>query len=394
MSLRNDLTVIVPIRGRRFYLPRIMNYYRDSPCDVIFLDSTEGDSYKDTDPTPNKYIHVPGKSYTHKLHDCLSSIKTKYSVVICDDDFLCFEEIDKCIEIVEKVGDETISFRGQSVALHEEYLSIESLDYFIRLELIPRVGREERIKRGFRYFNCSAVHNVMLTDIQIKIHKFFIDNPQYDAINYFGKLFAILAEYYGNNVTLPVLHMVKSSEAYNLPLKRREDVENTWKKHLSFSEDFLEGDLTTLAKFLDTTEDNIKSLHEDLISQQYVADSVVKVLSRNVLPKELHVSIYAPFTYLNHGQWGYRCIAGRINGRDLLIRLGFGGSLDGRTNTTKSFVNSKQKKPITEKHFSILYPSLHDKNILQLKKVIDYVDKFKREEDGTSVNVLYKPEKK
>jgi len=265
--------------------------------------------------------------------------------------------------------------------LHEEYLSVESLDHFIKLELIPRVGREERVKRGWRYFNGSVVHNVMLTDVQIKIHKFFIDNPQYDAINYFDKLFAILAEYYGNNVTVPVLHMVKSSEASNLPLKRKTDVKDTWKKHLSFSVDFLKGDLITLAKFLDTTEDDIKSLHEDLISQKYVADSIVEVLSQNVLPEELHVSMYAPYTYLNHPQWGYRCIAGKINGRDLLIRLGLGGCLDGRENTTKDFVYSKQKKAITTEKFSIMYPSLHQKNILQLKKVIDYVDKFKKKEN-------------
>jgi glycosyltransferase domain-containing protein len=391
MSLRDQLTVIVPIRDRRSYLPRVMNYYRDSPCDVIFLDSTEDEAYKDTDPTPNKYIHVPGKNYCEKLHDCLSSIKTKYSVVICDDDFLMFDSLEQCISKINEINDDIISFRGQSVALHEQFLSIETLDYFIELDLQPRVEHKERIERAWRFFNGSIVHNVMLTKVQVAIHKFVLDNPQYNAINYFDKMFAILAAHYGNNITLPTFYMLKSSEGFNSSIKKREKVKDTWKKDLSFSKDFLKSDLKTLCDFLNITKEELEKLHENLILQTFRTDACYKVLELNVLPEELHVSIYAPFTYFNHCQFGYRCIAGRLSNRDLLIRIGLGGSLDGRNDFVHRFVFSKNRPSMSKELFSAMYPTLHSQNLEQIKKVLSYVDKFKRT-DETSVPVMMQKE--
>ena len=92
------------------------------------------------------------------------------------------------LDIINEINDDIISFRGQSVALHEQFLSIETLDYFIELDLQPRVEHKERIERAWRFFNGSIVHNVMLTKVQIAIHKFVLDNPQYNAINYFDKM--------------------------------------------------------------------------------------------------------------------------------------------------------------------------------------------------------------
>ncbi len=43
--VRDNLTVIVTIRNRRNTLPRVMNYYKNFPARVIFLDSTQGPAY-------------------------------------------------------------------------------------------------------------------------------------------------------------------------------------------------------------------------------------------------------------------------------------------------------------------------------------------------------------
>lgn len=376
MSLKDKLTLIVPIRDRRFCLPRVMNFYRDSPCDVIFLDSTDEDAYTDIDPKPNTYKHVPGKNYCQKIHDCLSHVKTKYSVVVCDDDFLIFDELEKSINIIEDVDDNVVSFRGQSVALHEDFLSIETLDFFIPLSLTPRVERKERIKRAWRLFNGSIVHNVMLTSVQLKIHKFCIDHPEFNAINYFDKIFAILAANYGNNVSLPIFYIMKSSEIRNIPTKRKNEIKDVWQRNLSFEKDFLKTNLKHLLNELDMTKLGIEALHKDLISQDYLIQSCWDVFKKNVLHKDTLVSIYAPFHYLGHGQFGYRVLIGRVDKKDLLLRVGLGGDLDGRGKFTQYFAHSKSRTDLTEQEFKIMYPVLQRESLESIQLILKYVKDF------------------
>ena len=125
-----NLTVIVTVRNRRNTLPRVMNYYSDFPAKVIFLDSTQGFSYNDHAVAPNEYRHVPGKKYTQKIRECLETIDTEYCVVVCDDDFLVRGSLDKCITFLDD-NDVYVGCRGQEVALLDDFLSLETIDYLV-----------------------------------------------------------------------------------------------------------------------------------------------------------------------------------------------------------------------------------------------------------------------
>ncbi len=47
-----------------------------------------------------------------KINDCLQEVDTKYSVVVCDDDFLVGGGLQYCIEFLEK-HDNYVACRGQ-----------------------------------------------------------------------------------------------------------------------------------------------------------------------------------------------------------------------------------------------------------------------------------------
>lgn len=350
--IRDKLTVLVTIRNRRNTLPRVMNYYKDFPANVIFLDSTRGEKYDNCDlALPNKYEYVPGKNYVQKILDCLNSIDTKYSVVVCDDDFLSKEGVLDCVTFLEE-NDDYSACRGQEVALFDNLLSFETLDYLVdALDNFKSDSAKERVYNAWSYFNGANVHNIMRTEVQIKIQEFHLENPEFNAISVYDKTLSYITAVYGNIAVIPTYYIMRSNEtgARSLKLEANADKDiSDWKPEIKFEEHFLEADTTPLEDLVNSDREFIEKVFTNLCTERLKKKKFFELLDNNDL--FVNTSIV-------------------IEGYPLLFRFGPGGNLMGSDGYAERFKERHEKS-------NTLYPILEDKNIQDVKHAIENVKRF------------------
>tara|TARA_R110000824_G_scaffold120991_4_gene276821 strand:- start:5895 stop:6965 length:1071 start_codon:yes stop_codon:yes gene_type:complete len=348
-----NITVIVTVRNRRNTLPRVMNYYSDFPAKVIFLDSTQGFPYNDHAAAPNEYRHVPGKKYTQKIRECLETIDTEYCVVVCDDDFLVRGSLDKCITFLDD-NDDYVGCRGQEVALLDDFLSLETIDYLVdqKKPFSSKIAKD-RVSRMWSVFNGANVHNIIRTDVYKKILDFHKEHTQFDAINIYDKTFSFVLAALGNVAVLPLFYIVRSNETRATSLKLSEDVEEEigdWKPEIKFKEHFLLCDTEPLEELSKCDRGFIEELYTNLCTNKTKDRHLLDVLENN--------NLGLPFDYVPI-----------IDGYPLTFRFGPGGDLFGQEGWRKFF--TKTKEDITD-----LYPVYKQDNIIELYKVVSTVKEF------------------
>jgi glycosyltransferase domain-containing protein len=103
MSPRNKITVIIISYNRPKYLKRSVDYYIINGFNVIVLDGSKKSLNLDFHHKINKlqYIHLT-KSYHERFIYAAKLLKTKYSILVNDDEFFFPEFIDKSINFLDK----------------------------------------------------------------------------------------------------------------------------------------------------------------------------------------------------------------------------------------------------------------------------------------------------
>lgn len=110
----SDLTIIIPTYKRTQYLYRILSYYssfKKFDFTILVLDSSPKNFHKDAsfDKFYNKkiifYNFDPKITFWSKISKSAKFIKTKYCVLIPDDDFLIPKSLNKCVDFLEKNKD-------------------------------------------------------------------------------------------------------------------------------------------------------------------------------------------------------------------------------------------------------------------------------------------------
>ena len=85
---RQFVTLVVPTHNRHAFLPRIADYHRAGPLDVLVVDSTD-QPYAGPVPLDGiGYRHVPGQSFSAKIREVLASLDVPFVVLGGDDDFV------------------------------------------------------------------------------------------------------------------------------------------------------------------------------------------------------------------------------------------------------------------------------------------------------------------
>lgn len=114
------ITIIIPTRNRCLYLKRILNYYNNfnSAFKIIVSDSSSKENKMANREIIRsfpelKIFHVDKYEENidpwHKFSDVINYVKTKYSVVCADDDFITPNGIIKSADFLEKNPDFTIA---------------------------------------------------------------------------------------------------------------------------------------------------------------------------------------------------------------------------------------------------------------------------------------------
>jgi len=93
-----DCTVIMITYERPEHAKRAMSYWSGSGMSVIIADGSK-ESQVDIPPLVN-YMHLPGTSVIERLCILIDNVKTKYSVIVPDDDFIGYEGLKKAINFL------------------------------------------------------------------------------------------------------------------------------------------------------------------------------------------------------------------------------------------------------------------------------------------------------
>tara|TARA_R110001606_G_scaffold54148_1_gene132954 strand:+ start:8625 stop:9815 length:1191 start_codon:yes stop_codon:yes gene_type:complete len=362
-NTKDYLTVIVTIRNRRVTLGRILNYYRNhSPVKVIFLDSTDHDPADISDNmlgTVNEYRHVPGKNYVEKLRDCLRTIDTKYSIIVCDDDFLCFSGIPYSLQYLEENPD-VVAVSGQEVAFVEPEITVcgeglvtyETIDYlvdFVRPE-VDTSDPKERIRDAWTYFDGGVVHGIIPTKILIQIQEFHLQNPDINAISFYDKTFIYFLAAKGKIVCLPTFHIARSQE-YSSPSfisdPNAEETIGDWNPSLEFKEDFLKRDLSCLEELVDVDKSFIEEIHKNLTEGKIKEEFFKKMLKDLAIIKDHRT---------------------KIERYNVIPRFGTGANFIGDHGWQELFQYTN--KPVEE-----MYPVMLPVSLDELGKMLFYIEK-------------------
>lgn len=357
--IRKNLTVLVTIRNRRNTLPRVMNYYKNFPAHVIFLDSTSSGPYMGSEmASPNAYIYVPGKSYVEKIYDCLKNVSTKYSVVVCDDDFLSQVGLEHSINFLDQNKD-YVACRGQEVALFDQFLSYETLDYLVdSLDKFKSNIPKERVQRVWSHFNGANVHNIMRNEVQIRIQEFHLENEQINAISFYDKTLSYVAAVHGNIAVLPIFYIARSSEsrAQSLKLSHSANKEiSDWKPHLKFGPDFLKYNTESLENLIDVDRGFIEELHDKLVLGRVKEQKFKQLLRQYELDSNEQMRS-SPFSF-----YGY----------PLIQRFGTGGNLYGHHGWRERFKGKLNLQQLSE-----VYPIFKKESLDSIDNIIKHVKKW------------------
>ena len=345
--IKDKLTVIVTIKDRLNTLPRAMNYYKDFPCDVIYLDSTS-EKKAIQDILPHGYRHVPDKNYCEKIYECCETIKTKYSVIVCDDDFLSPTGLEECIDYLEQ-NPSCVSCRGQTASLNDSFIAVESLEYF--MEVVFPFSSEcpkERVKYAWSHFNGASVHNIVRNDVQKNIFKFVLDNPQFNAIKFFDKIHSFMTAIQGNSAVVPVFFGLRSDESKTGHFVSSPKLKKLWNGHLNFKDDFLDVDLKPMQEIINVDRKFIENIFHELVNGKTMDDDIDRLFELDLVPprSKFSYSEYLDFTISDNK--GY-----------------------------EKWYASKHKTKINENIvINTLYPTILKKNLKEISKMISFIERF------------------
>ena len=110
----DNLTIVIPTHERHELLRRALDYYSSWQCLVIVVDSSK-DQYTDTIPKNTSYLHLEQHGFSEKLLFALKTVKSTYTCICADDDFLSPSGLINGIEFLNN-EQEYVSVQGHYIS--------------------------------------------------------------------------------------------------------------------------------------------------------------------------------------------------------------------------------------------------------------------------------------
>jgi glycosyltransferase domain-containing protein len=111
-----NLTIIIPSNNRPFFLRRSINYWNNYNFPVIIVDGSNDTQKKWMDENSNKNIQYFHEkiSFPQRLSLAGKLIKTKYAILLSDDEFYSVDALKTCVNFLES-NNEYVAVNGRAV---------------------------------------------------------------------------------------------------------------------------------------------------------------------------------------------------------------------------------------------------------------------------------------
>ncbi len=202
-----NATILIPTHNRSKYLRRIMDYYSNFKVNILVCDSSS-EPYAQKMDKNVKYEHYKNYSYFKKMHNCIKKIKTPYTILCADDDFVIPESVKKCVEFMKK-NSEYVSVEGEC----EPFLNFNKkiIYQFTKNHPIDMSDEKpsERLKK--LSYGCKIYNNIYYCLHRTENLKFIFDfaNKKLKELNLLETFFVYATFINGKHKLLPVLLNVR-----------------------------------------------------------------------------------------------------------------------------------------------------------------------------------------
>lgn len=202
----DKVTIIILTKNRHLFLQRIIDYYSNYDLQVLIADESK-DAYNKKLPANTSYFNYSRLSYLSRADDILKKVKTPYSVLCADDDFIVPEGISKCVDFLDENPD-YVSAQGNYIFFYHSknkifyspgYLSTVGIDFN---ENNPK-ERIEKFNRTFIQFYYSVHRTENLKEI------FSLLKNKIDTIDFAELALGMCTLISGKNKSIPVFYSAR-----------------------------------------------------------------------------------------------------------------------------------------------------------------------------------------
>ena len=211
----SDITIIIPSYGRPKYAYRALKYWAQFEVDLHLVDGSDNPitNISETIKNPKtRYHHINILSEVDRIKKILPLIKTKYTILSADDDFLLPESLSKCLAEIKK-EDDIISCYGQTLSFYkyENTTKFFYTDYKLNNYKNISDNANERINKRMKDYVPSIIYSLMPTDI----FKNIFDVEDFHKFKFYASLelrATLLVDYYGKSKTINDLLVLRNKD--------------------------------------------------------------------------------------------------------------------------------------------------------------------------------------
>ena len=212
----SDLTIVIPSYERQSFLRRQVNFWSKFEAEIIILDGSKNpiSDYLSTQKLSEniRYYHLP-ISIEERFKYVQSLIKTKYSVLLSDDEYFVPSALQKCINKLKNNSD-LVSCKGQAIwfqYLEGRIMCMEAYENLYSFQ-IEEESPLLRMKKHMNDYTMLTLWAVMKSDVFIKTMKAIAYHSAYKSAAVAEIQTSLIASYSGKCGTINELMWFRSGE--------------------------------------------------------------------------------------------------------------------------------------------------------------------------------------
>jgi len=212
-DLKDQFTLIVPVRDRHYNIPSIVDYYKDTSYRKIIYDTSKK---KYDGPLPGFEYHHTDPEYQHVSYLSSYKMATTPFILNCpDDDIMTHKSIYECTKFLYENSD-YYSCDGEIVEWNPENGLVDHRKQEVFQARVLHDWESdknifERLKFAILESSRSVLHSVVRREESIQIMQNFVDNKEICPIGFLDRVYTFSACCLGKFKTLPVLHHIRTS---------------------------------------------------------------------------------------------------------------------------------------------------------------------------------------
>ena len=215
-----NLTIIIPSNNRPFFLRRSINYWNNYNFPVIIIDGSDETQKKWADENSNRNIQYLYKKtpFPDRLNFAAKAIKTKYCILISDDEFYCVSVLKKCMNFLES-NNEYVAVNGCAIGFFYNFSKL--MGKKIYPEWIKRLRTEtdpyERIMSHMRDYANPLGVSVTKSDMFKKCVELYANN-EFPIFAQFELQMNLILSFAGKSKTIDELMYFRSLDEDSPPI--------------------------------------------------------------------------------------------------------------------------------------------------------------------------------